>query len=138
MTPTKHDIERAWGPLEPFSSRCAVVRACMAMHATGQVSELTAKLTAVDSLRFRIRELGMEDCSNHEVTYAVYRAVLGEPDWIRLHALILSLATKHEAAMRGKISDMARSQMSALQIKLTSEEAARLGLPLAKEPPCAI
>ena len=137
MTPTKHDIERAWGPLEPFSSRCAVVRACMAMHATGQVSELTAKLTAVDSLRFRIRELGMEDCSNHEVTYAVYRAVLGEPDWIRLHALILSLATKHEAAMRGKISDMARSQMSALQIKLTSEEAARLGLPLAKEPPCS-
>ena len=138
MTPTKHDIERAWGPLEPFCSRCAVVRACMAMHATGQGSERSAKLTAVDSLRFRIRELGMEDCSNHEVTYAVYRAVLGEPDWIRLHALILSLATKHEAAMRGKISDMARSQMSALQIKLTSEEAARLGLPLAKEPPCAI
>ena len=137
MTPTKHDIERAWGPLEPFSSRCAVVRACMAMHATGQVSELTAKLTAVDSLRFRIREWGMEDCSYHDVSYAVYRAVLGEPDWTRLHALILSLVGKHDAAMRGKISDMARSQMSALQIKLTSEEAARLGLPLAKEPPCA-
>ncbi|MFK5283729.1 hypothetical protein ACI3PL_29550, partial [Lacticaseibacillus paracasei] len=70
MTPTKHDLERAWGPLEPFSSRCAVVHACMAMHASGQVSELTAKLTAVDALRFRIRELGMDDCSNHEVSYA--------------------------------------------------------------------
>ena len=137
MTPTKHDLERAWGPLEPFSSRCAVVHACMAMHASGQVSELTAKLTAVDALRFRIRELGMDDCSNHEVSYAVYRAVLGEPDWTRLHALILSLATKHEAAMRGKISEMERSQLSAFQIKITAEDAARLGNPFAKEPPCA-
>ncbi len=136
MTPTKHDLERAWGPLEPFSSRCAVVHACMAMHASGQVSELTAKLTAVDALRFRIRELGMDDCSNHEVSYAVYRAVLGEPDWTRLHALILSLATKHEAAMRGKISEMERSQLSAFQIKITAEDAARLGIPVAKEPPC--
>jgi len=137
MTPTKHDLERAWGPLEPFSSRCAVVRACMEMHATGQVSELTAKLTAVDALRFRIRELGMEDCSNYEVSYAVYRAVLGEPDWTRLHALILSLARKHDAAMRGKISEMERSQLSALQIKLAAEDAARLGIPVAKEPPCS-
>lgn len=137
MTPTKHDLERAWGPLEPFSSRCAVVHACMAMHASGQVSELTAKLTAVDALRFRIRELGMDDCSNHEVSYAVYRAVLGEPDWTRLHALILSLATKHEAAMRGKISEMERSQLSAFQIKITAEDAARLGNPFAKETACA-
>jgi len=108
------------------------------MHASGQVSELTAKLTAVDSLRFRIRELGMDDCgSNHEVSYAVYRAVLGEPDWTRLHALILSLATKHEAAMRGKISEMERSQLSAFQIKITAEDAARLGNPFAKETACA-
>ncbi len=137
MTPTKHDLERAWGPLEPFSSRCAVVHACMAMHASGQVSELTAKLTAVDALRFRIRELGMDDCSNHEVSYAVYRAVLGEPDWTRLYALILSLATKHEAAMRGKISEMERSQLSAFQIKITAEDAARLGIRFAKETACS-
>lgn len=136
MTPTKHDLERAWAPLEHVVRRNELIHACMDLHASGRLSELTAKLTAIDALRFRIRESGMEDCSNHEVSYAVYRAVLGEPDWTRLHALILSLATKHEAAMRGKISEMERSQLSAFQIKITAEDAARLGIPVAKEPPC--
>lgn len=138
MTPTKHDLELAWAPLEHVVRRNELIHACMDLHASGRLSELTAKLTAIDTLRFRIRESGMEDCSNHDVSYAVYRAVLGEPDWTRLHALILSLATKHDAVMREKISETARSQLSALQIKLTSEEAARLGLPIAKDhPPCA-
>jgi hypothetical protein len=53
-----------------------------------------------------------------------------------MNSLILCLAAKHDVAVKVKISEMERSQMSALQIKLTAEEAARLGLPLAKEPPC--
>lgn len=94
MTPTKHDIERAWGPLEPFSSRCAVVRACMAMHATGQVSELTAKLTAVYSLRFRIRELGGRDCDDEDLLFAICTAAQHSPvgEYGPLHALIASMA----------------------------------------------
>ena len=126
MTPTEQDLERAWGPLEPFSSRCSVVRACMAMHASGQVSELTAKLTAVDTMRVRIREFGGCDCSDYEVRFAIYKAILGGQCFTSMNSLILCLAAKHDVAVKVKISEMERSQMSALQIKLTAEDAAQV------------
>ncbi len=136
MTPTKHDIERAWGPLEPFSSRCAVVRACMAMHATGQVSELTAKLTAVDSLRFRIRELGGRDCDDEDLLFAIRTAAQHSPvgEYGPLHALIASMA--NHMITRCQVAAMEHRDLSAFKIKLTAEDAARLGIPVAKEPPC--
>ena len=135
MTPTKHDIERAWGPLEPFSSRCAVVRACMAMHATGQVSELTAKLTAVDSLRFRIRELGGRDCDDEDLLFAIRTAAQHSPvgEYGPLHALIASMANHMITLVRCQVAAMEHRDLSAFKIKLTAEDAARLGIPVAKK-----
>ena len=107
MTPTKHDLERAWGPLEPFFSRCAVVRACMAMHATGQVSELTAKLTAVDALRFRIRELGGRDCDDEDLFFAIRAAAQYSPqvgEYGPLHELIASLAKQMDTLVRCQVA----------------------------------
>lgn len=140
MSPTKHDLERAWGPLEPFSSRCAVVRACMAMHATGQVSELTAKLTTVDALRFRIRELGGRDCDDEDLFFAIRAAAQYSPqvgEYGPLHALIASLAKQMDTLVRCQVAAMERRDLSAFKIKITAEDAARLGIPVAKDPPCS-
>lgn len=140
MTPTKHDIERAWGPLEPFSSRCSVVRACMAMHASGQVSELTAKLTAVDALRFRIRELGGRDCDDEDLFFAIRAAAQYSPqvgEYGPLHELIASLAKQMDTLVRCQVAAMEHRDLSAFKIKITAEDAARLGIPVAKAPTCS-
>ena len=139
MTPTEHDLDRAWEPLARFVRNNALIHACMDLHASGRLSELTAKLTAVDALRFRLRELGGRDCDNEDLLFAIRTAALHSPqvgEYGPLHALIASLAKQMDTLVRRQVSEMERSQLSAFKIKLTAEDAVRLGIPVAKKPPC--
>jgi hypothetical protein len=111
----------------------------MAMHARGSLSELTAKLTAIDALRFRIRELGGRDCDDEDLLFAIRTAAQHSPvgEYGPLHALIASMANHMITLVRCQVAAMEHRDLSAFKIKLTAEDAARLGIPVAKEPPCA-
>lgn len=98
MKPTRDELQRAWGPLGQLVLASAHVGACEDMHARGAISELTAKLHALDALRERVRDLGGRDFADDYVRGPIVSAASG--DFSPLHSLIFALAGQITAIER--------------------------------------
>lgn len=116
--PTREEFDRAWSPLESLTGRHSSVHAWACQHADGQLSELTAKLGAVDALRNQVRRLKGQDCGDGPVRIAVQLAVHGPADAANLeflHTLMVSLGQQVETLMRQRNDELDRFLLSSMR-----------------------
>ena len=101
----------------PDDRRHSNVHTWACQHADGQLSELTAKLGAVDALRNQVRRLKGQDCGDGLVRIAVQLAVHGPADAANLeflHTLIMSLGQQVETLMRERNDELDRGLLSSV------------------------
>ena len=121
MKPTAAELELAWGPLAELVRRDPHIRGYQHLHASGSLSELTAKLAAVDSLRETIRACGGLDGLDSVVVAVVRRAVHCDHNVATskpLNDLIISLADEASRLFCTKADALDREGLSKIKIEV--------------------
>lgn len=131
-------VGEAWAPIAQIVRTCEHTAACMELHAsgTGDISELTAKLYALDGLRNRMSELVGDDWDSHQVVAhlepLISSAVKG--DFYPLHLLMLAIMEQINAIEGAKLKDAVNSESKPVHVGCTYDCCAKYGSNIQRRP----